>query len=58
MCKGVVAAVELLRVVPEAFQQSFELVAMGGVADGATAEVTIVPGDELVLEWLEYRKDG
>jgi hydrogenase nickel incorporation protein HypA/HybF len=33
----------LLRVVPEAFAQSFELVAAGSVADGATPELVIVP---------------
>jgi hydrogenase nickel incorporation protein HypA/HybF len=79
----------LLQVVPEAFQQSFELVAAGGVAAGAQTELTVVPvrgrcrgcgcrftaveavpacpecgsvaldttgGDELVLEWIEYRE--
>lgn len=83
-----VRAGALLRVVPEAFAQSFELVAAGGIADGATTEVTIVAvrcrclecdttfevveatpacpscgtlrvartgGDDLVLEWIEYR---
>jgi hydrogenase nickel incorporation protein HypA/HybF len=78
-----------LRVVPEAFQQAFELVAAGGVAEGAEAIVTMVPargrcgdcgaeaestdplpvcatcgsvaiawsgGNELVLEWVEYRE--
>lgn len=33
----------LHRIVPAAFQQSFQLVAAGGVADGATTEVTTVP---------------
>lgn len=33
----------LLRVVPDAFAQAFELVAAGGVADGATAELVFVP---------------
>ena len=33
----------LHRVVPAAFQQSFELVAAGGVAAGATTEVVVVP---------------
>jgi hydrogenase nickel incorporation protein HypA/HybF len=33
----------LLRVVPEAFAQSFELAAVGSVAEGARVEVTIVP---------------
>jgi hydrogenase nickel incorporation protein HypA/HybF len=79
----------LHRIVPAAFEQSFQLMAAGGVADGATTEVTIVPargscagcgedfattdpplacphcgsfevrasgGDELVLEWVEYRR--
>lgn len=76
------------RVVPEAFQQSFELVAAGGPAAGATTVLVVVPvqgscctcgaafeapdlapacpacgslevtvdgGDEVVLEWIEYR---
>jgi hydrogenase nickel incorporation protein HypA/HybF len=46
---------ERLAVVPEAFEQSFQVVAQGGVADGATVEITAVPGDELMLEWLRYR---
>lgn len=33
----------LLRVVPDAFQQSFELVAAGGVAAGARTELTVLP---------------
>lgn len=33
----------LLRVVPEAFAQSFELVAAGSVAEGATTELIFVP---------------
>jgi hydrogenase nickel incorporation protein HypA/HybF len=33
----------LHRVVPSAFEQSFQLVAAGSVADGATTEVVIVP---------------
>jgi hydrogenase nickel incorporation protein HypA/HybF len=33
----------LLRVVPEAFDQSFELVAAGSVAQGATPELVFVP---------------
>ncbi|CAN5856886.1 hydrogenase maturation nickel metallochaperone HypA [soil metagenome] len=33
----------LLRVVPEAFTQAFELVATGGVADGATPDLVFVP---------------
>ena len=76
------------RVVPEAFQQSFELAAAGGVAAGAVTELVVVPvqgqcrgcgasfaaedpapacprcggldvtadgGDEVVLEWVQYR---
>lgn len=31
------------RVVPAAFEQSFQLAAAGGVADGATTEVAIIP---------------
>jgi len=79
----------LHRIVPGAFQQSFEFLAAGGIADGATTEVAVVPveascracgraftssdsvpacpgcgsldlqvsgGDELILEWLEYRE--
>lgn len=79
----------LHRFEPAAFEQSFQLVAMGGVADGAATELVIVPtrahcrtcgndfdsvdstpacancgsldlavagGDELVLEWIEYRE--
>lgn len=78
----------LHRIVPEAFQQSFEFLAAGGIADGATTQVVVVAveatcqecgrafastdsvpacpgcgsldlqvsgGDELILEWLEYR---
>jgi hydrogenase nickel incorporation protein HypA/HybF len=78
----------LHRIVPAAFEQSFQMMAAGGVADGATTEVTVVPaqgrcgscgrdftspdppvacphcgsfdvrcsgGDELLLEWVEYR---
>lgn len=33
----------LLRIVPEAFAQSFELVAAGSVADGARPELVFVP---------------
>lgn len=33
----------LLRVVPDAFAQSFELAAVGSVAEGARVDVTIVP---------------
>lgn len=40
---------------PEAFDQSFAVAAMGTVAEGATAELVLVDGDELMLESLEYR---
>lgn len=33
----------LLHVVPDAFQQSFALVAAGGVADGAATDVVVTP---------------
>lgn len=33
----------LLRVVPDAFTQAFEMVSAGGVADGATPELVFVP---------------
>jgi hydrogenase nickel incorporation protein HypA/HybF len=33
----------LLRVVPDAFRQSFELVAAGGIAADADVELTVVP---------------
>lgn len=45
-----------LGVAPDAFQQNFELVAAGGVAAAATTHLTMVGGDELVLEWIEYRE--
>jgi hydrogenase nickel incorporation protein HypA/HybF len=78
------------RVVADAFAQSFEIAAAGGVAEGAVAEVVTIPvhgsclscgatfesadpqpacvncgaldvmaegGDEVVLEWIEYRAD-
>lgn len=47
-----------LAVVPEAFVQSFQVLAEGGVAEGADVEITAVPGDELMLEWLRYRPTG
>jgi len=40
---------------PEAFGQSFAVAAMGTIAEGATAELVLVDGDELMLESLEYR---
>jgi hydrogenase nickel incorporation protein HypA/HybF len=76
------------RIVPDAFQQSFEMAAAGGVAAGAATDLVTVPvsalcrgcrtsfdsddpapacpscggldvftegGDEVVLEWIEYR---
>jgi hydrogenase nickel incorporation protein HypA/HybF len=76
------------RVVADAFEQSFQIAAAGGPAEGATTEVVVVPvrghcmdcrqdfespdpspacpqcgsldvategGDEVILEWLEYR---
>jgi hydrogenase nickel incorporation protein HypA/HybF len=100
-CESVVQAVErragdrlgvrigtVHRIVPAAFQQSFELAAAGGVAAGATTDLVTVPvsavcracrssfgsddpapacpscgsldvfaegGDEVILEWIEYR---
>lgn len=44
-----------LAVLPEAFEQSFQVAAHGGVAEGAAVQVIPVPGEELVLEWLRYR---
>jgi hydrogenase nickel incorporation protein HypA/HybF len=38
------------RVVDEALDQAFELVAVGTVAEGAAVELVVVPGDELMLE--------
>jgi hydrogenase nickel incorporation protein HypA/HybF len=38
------------RVVDEALDQAFELVAAGTVAEGAHVELEVVPGDELMLE--------
>jgi Zn finger protein HypA/HybF involved in hydrogenase expression len=45
---------EVHRVVQAAFEQSFQLAAHGGPAEGATTEVVTVPGDEVVLAWIEY----
>jgi hydrogenase nickel incorporation protein HypA/HybF len=38
------------RVVGEALDQAFALVATGTVAEGAEVDLVIVPGDELTLE--------
>jgi hydrogenase nickel incorporation protein HypA/HybF len=38
------------RVVEEALDQAFEMVAVGTVAEGAAVELEVVPGDELMLE--------
>jgi hydrogenase nickel incorporation protein HypA/HybF len=79
------------RVVADAFAQSFEMAAVGGVAEGALADVVTVPvrgsclacgatfessdphpacvacgeldvmtegGDEVILEWIQYRADS
>lgn len=43
-----------LAVEPDVFEQGFQVLAQGGVADGATIELEPVPGDELVLVWLRY----
>ena len=45
-------------IVPEAFQQNFEIAAMNGPAASAVTNVVVVPGDEVVLEWLEYAEGG
>lgn len=44
-----------LAVLPDVFEQSFQVAAQGGVAEGASVQIVAVPGDELVLEWLRYR---
>ena len=49
---------ELHHVHPEAFRQSFTVAAMGTVAADATAEVVLVPGDELILESITYHGRG
>lgn len=79
----------LHRVVPAAFQQSFEMAAAGTVVDGASVDLVILPvrgrcpdcasdfestdsiplcpgcgsaavsltgGDELLVEWIQYRE--
>jgi len=38
-----VRAGTLHRLVPDAFEQSFQLVAAGGIADGATTELVLTP---------------
>lgn len=38
------------RVVDEALDQAFEMLATGTVAEGAKVELEVVPGDELMLE--------
>lgn len=45
---------EGLHVSTDAFQQSFQVLAHGGVAEGAVPDIAIVPGEELTLEWIEY----
>lgn len=47
---------ERLAVVPDVFQQGFQMLAQGGVADGATTQVEFVPEDELILTWVRYRE--
>lgn len=41
------------RVVGDALEQSFALVATGTLADGASVELVTVPGDEVILESIE-----
>ncbi len=43
-----------LRVVPDVFQQGFQVLAEGGVAEGATTEIEPTEGDELMLLWIRY----
>ena len=45
-------------VVPDAFQLSFGVAALGTVAEGARTEVDVVPGDEVVLTWLRYAEEA
>ncbi len=45
---------KLHAVVGPALDQGWELVSEGSVAEGATLDVVQVPGEELVLEELEY----
>ena len=44
----------LHRVVGPALDQGWELVSEGSVAEGAALDVVQVPGEELMLEELEY----
>ena len=44
-----------LAVVPDVFEQGFQVLAQGGVADGATTEIETAEGDELMLLWIAYR---
>ena len=43
-----------LAVVPDVFEQGFQVLAQGGIADGATTEVETVDGDGLTLMWIRY----
>lgn len=45
---------EDLRVLPDVFQQGFQVLAAGGVAEGAITEVEATDGDELMLLWIRY----
>ncbi len=47
-----------LAVVPEVFEQGFQVLAEGGVAEGATTDIEPTPGDELVLLWIRYTGPG
>ena len=46
---------EMHQVHRDAFEQSFAVAAMGGVADGAAVDLVTTDGDELMLESIEYR---
>lgn len=43
-----------LAVVPDVFEQGFQVLAEGGVAEGATTELEKTDGDELMLLWIRY----
>ena len=43
-----------LAVVPEVFQQGFQVLAQGGVAAGAATEVETTEGEDLMLVWISY----